>query len=209
MNEGRGPLRTSLLGLTLVGVAGFGAACGGAAAKPSAPLDCAYLESDGNCWRTVSNAALSCLPGSSEIGTLSTDRSTCTFPSGDVVTFTPPPPLPGTTAGLVPWNFTVTTSSGAGCLSFNERTDGTMTITVQGDTVTVTPTGGKGLALTCPGGTTYTNPLGLVSCPDASLYSLLPAANWSLSSSIVYFALTGASGTDTEEALFTCEMASP
>jgi hypothetical protein len=201
-------MRTLLVGLAALGALGF-AGCGGSAAKPSAPLDCAYLESSANCWRSVASAALSCLPGSSEIGTLSADRSTCSFASGDTVTFTPPLPAPTTAAVPVQWNFTVTTSSGAACLSFNQRTDGTMTLTVQGDTVTVTDIGAKGLALTCPDGTTYANPAGLMSCADASLYSLLPAYGSALSSATAYFALTGATGADTEEAIFTCQMASP
>ena len=200
-------MRALLLGLTTLGALVPGTGCGGSAARPGAPLDCAYLESSGNCWRTVATAALSCLPGSSETGTLSADRSTCTFATGDLVTFTPPLPLQGTVP--MPWNFTVTTSSGAACLSFSERTDGTMTLTVQGETVTVADLGAKGLALTCPDGTTYTNAVGLMSCPDASLYSLLPAYGSALSSATIHFALTGSSGDGTEEAIFTCQTASP
>jgi hypothetical protein len=199
-------LRAFLVKLTLVGAAAFGAGCGGSAGKPSASLDCAYLESD-NCWKTVTSTAASCLPGSSETGTLSADGRTCSYASGDVVTFTPPLVLPRT---VLTWNFTVTTASGASCLSYQDDGHGNVTLTSQGETVEATTPGGPAIAITCPDGTSYSNPSGFnsMSCPDASLFSLLPAATGSSTSTIVDFSLTAtASSPYGSEVVFTCQKA--
>jgi hypothetical protein len=197
-------MRRFLVGLAAIGAAGLAVGCGGSAGKPSLPLDCAYLEGD-NCWKTVASAAMSCLPGSSEIGTLSADAATCTYASGDVVTFTPPLVLPRPVASFAS-NFTVTTASGAACLSFREDTNGDrMTLTVQGQTVNVMALGGAGLALSCPDGASYSNAAGLTSCPDASLFPLLPAATGSSSSSIVDFSLSGTSAPYGSELIFHCQ----
>ena len=93
------------LGTVVFGSSGCG---GGSSGGSSASLDCAYLASD-NCWKTTAAAASSCLPAESEIGMLSADGSTCTFATGDVVTFTPALVLPLPTATTPTWNFTVKT----------------------------------------------------------------------------------------------------
>ena len=56
-------------------------------------LTCQYLGGD-NCFKVTASAAASCLPASTETGTFSADHSTCTYATGDVVTFTPPLTLP-------------------------------------------------------------------------------------------------------------------
>ena len=106
----------------------------------------------------------------SEIGTLSADGKTCTYASGDVVTFTPALVLP---LGNSPtWNFSVTTGSGAACLAYQDNGSGGITLNVQGQTVKEVPSGQIGLALICPDGTTFatSNAFNLLSCPDAGLF---------------------------------------
>jgi hypothetical protein len=191
-----------VLGAVVIG----GAGCGGSSSG-SNTLDCAYLASD-NCWKTTAAAASSCLPPSSEIGVLSADGSTCTYVSGDVVTFTPPLvlPLPSTPT----WNFTVKTSSGASCLAYQDNGNGAINLTVQGQTVKETSPGGLAIALTCPDGKTYSNSnaFSILSCPDAGLLGGLPGAAWSYSNTSVSLGLLAASTTSSEgETVFNCQKA--
>ena len=86
----------------------------GSSGGPSGTLDCAWGAGD-NCWKTTASAAQSCLPSPSETGTFSADRSTCTYATGPVVTFTPPLTLPVPTSGAT-WNFTVANGA-TPCLS--------------------------------------------------------------------------------------------
>jgi hypothetical protein len=201
-------MRTSLavVGLTLGVVFIGGAGCGGSS---GASLDCAYLASD-NCWKTTAAAAASCLPPSSETGALSADGRTCTYASGDVVTFTSPLVLPLPSSPT--WNFTVKTSSGVSCLAYQDDGNGAVTLTVGAQTVKETTPGGLAIALTCPDGKTYSNPnaFTILSCPDAGLLGGLPGVGWSSSDTSVSLSLIGTSTTSSEgEAVFDCRMATP
>jgi hypothetical protein len=196
------------LGTIVIGSAGCG---GGSSGGASASLDCAYLASD-NCWKTTATAASSCLPPESEIGMLSADGSSCTYPSGDVVTFTPPLVLPLPSTPTPAWNFTVKTSSGASCLGYQDDGNGALTLTVQGQTVKETTPGGLAIALSCPDGKTYSNPnaFTILSCPDASLLDGLPGAGWSSSDTSVSLSLTATSTTSSlGEMVFNCQTATP
>ena len=208
----RGLMRTSFatVGLVLGTIVIGGGGCGsGSSSGANASLDCAYLASD-NCWKTTAAAASSCLPPSTETGVLSADGSTCTYASGDVVTFTPPLVLPLPSA--VTWNFTVETSGGASCLAYHDDGNGAVTLTVDGQTVKETTPGGLAIALTCPDGKTYSNPnaFTILSCPDAGLLGGLPGAGWSYSDTSVSVSLLAASTTSSEgEAVFNCQRATP
>jgi len=188
----------------LVGALG----CGGSSGGGSNGLDCNYLASN-NCWKTTAATASSCLPPMSETGVLSADGSTCTYPSGDVVTFTPPLalPLPDTPK----WNFAVKTSSGAPCLSYVDDGNGGITLTVQGQTVKETPQGTLGLKLSCPDGTSYANAnaFSLFSCPDASLLGDLPGAAWSYDDTSVSLSLTASGASSSDQQVFSCRKATP
>jgi hypothetical protein len=192
-----------------MGTVGFAGGCGGGASGgSSSSLDCAYLAGD-NCWKTTATAATSCLPASSEVGTLSADLSTCTFASGDVVTFSPALtlPLPDSPS----WNFTVKTSAGTTCLAYQENSTGVFTLTVQGQTVKETTPGQLGIALSCPDGTAYSNSNGfsLLDCNDGGLLGGgLPGSTWSDTSSSVSFGLLATSTTSSDEqVVFNCETA--
>src|SRR5450631_1848565 len=204
-------MRTSfvVLGLALgTGVIGNAGCGGGSSGGSSGSLDCAYLASD-NCWKTTAAAASSCLPPDTETGVLSADGSTCTYASGDVVTFTPPLvlPLPSTPT----WNFTVKTSSGASCLSYQDDGNGAITLTVQGQTVKETTPGGLSIALSCPDGKTYSNPnaFTILSCPDAGLFDGLPGSGWSYTDTSVSVSLAGTSAAYGSIPVFNCQTAAP
>ncbi len=199
-------MRTSALALVL-GVAGIGTGCGGSAAS----LDCNYLASD-NCWKTTASAATICLPASSEVGTLSADGKTCTYASGDVVTFAQPLVLP--LSGPMDWDFTVTTARGAQCLAYLDEGGGIRTLTVQGQTVKETTPetapGQLGIALTCPDGTTYSisNGFNLLGCPDAGLSGSLPGYSLSSTDTVVTLSLIGtAASSNAGEVVLNCQTA--
>ena len=204
-------MRTSLITMALtMGLAGLGAGCGGGSAQGGSTLDCAYLASADNCWKTTASAAASCLPDQSETGTLSADGKTCTYASGDVVTFTPPLVLPLPTSGTIKWNFTVTTASGATCLAFQDSGgSGGITLTVQGQTVKETSPGGLGVALACPDGTTFSNSngLSLLSCGSDAGYISLPGDSWSSSDTSVFFSLLSTGSSSFGEPVFNCQTA--
>jgi hypothetical protein len=187
-----------------------GLGCSGGAGGPSASLDCAYLASD-NCWKTTASAATSCLPPASETGVLSSDNATCTYASGDVVTFDAPLVFPIPDAPN--WRFTITTGTGQVCLHYEDTSAG-LSLTVQGQAVTERISGPQGLTLSCPDGTSYTNPnsLELLDCGDdgGASFGGLPGDAWSSSNDAgVSFGLVGASTTSSDElALFNCQPAS-
>jgi hypothetical protein len=200
-------MRTAFVAVGLaLGMAGSGAGCGGGSSSsgPSGNLTCGYLASD-NCWKTTASAATSCLPSSSDTGTLSADGKTCSYATGNVVTFTSALvfPIPDNPS----WNFTVTASDGTPCLSYQETPNGPFTLMVQGQTVKETQPGGLGLGLTCPDGTTYStsNGLSLLSCGDGGFLGGLPGSGWSSSGGEVSFGLLGTSTTSSDELMiFDC-----
>ena len=199
-------MRTSFLvaGLTL-GTTILGTGCGsGSSSAPSGNLTCDYLAGD-NCWKMTASTATSCLPSTSDTGTLSADGKTCTYASGNVVTFTPALtfPIPDNPS----WNFTVTASDGTACLSYQQTANGPFTLTVKGQTVKETQPAGLGLGLSCPDGTSYStsNALALLSCGDGGSQGGLPGSGWSNSNSEVSFGLLGTSTTSSDELMiFDC-----
>jgi hypothetical protein len=127
-----------------------------AGAKPEAGsglLDCAWA-SGSNCWKAALTPALSCLPPSSDLGTMSADGTTCTYGTGTTVTFAPPLML-GPTATLS--QFGVTTG-GSPCLTYAENDAGTgSSVTTQAGTVSLTENvAAQSLTVTCADGSTYT-----------------------------------------------------
>jgi hypothetical protein len=134
-----------------------------------ASLDCAWLASD-NCWKTTAAAAASCLPATSAMGKLSADLTTCTYPTGQVVTFDPPLTLPLPEQPL--FNFSITTN-GMQCFAFHQPNQGGFTMTTSAGTVT---TGGSlAYSVSCPDGSKYstTDALELLAC-DAGTFGGLP-----------------------------------
>jgi hypothetical protein len=208
-------MRTSLIAISLTlgflaGFVGLGAGCGGGgSAQGGGSLDCAYLASADNCWKTTASAATSCLPDPSETGTLSADGKTCTYASGEVVTFTPPLVLPLPTNGSANWNFTVTTASGATCLAFQDSSSGGLTLTVQGQTVKETNPGGLSVGLTCPDGTSHTNSngLSLLNCGADGGYISLPGDSLSSTDTAVFFSLLSTGSSSFGEPVFNCQTA--
>lgn len=151
--------------------------------------------------------ATSCLPPTSEVGVLSSNGATCTYASGDVVTFTPPLVLPTPLAGI--WNFTVSTASGAPCLAYKDDGFGNIVLTVQGKTVKESTPNGMGVSLTCPDQTTYSSQTSFSAqaCPDAGSLLAFPGANYSISPSSVSLSLADTTDSYSGEPVFNCELA--
>lgn len=156
------------------------ASCGGAD-----DLDCEYLASEDNCWKTTTTAATSCLPPSDMIGVLSADNTTCTYPTGQVITFTPALVLP--LGNDHQWNFTIT-NNGAPCLEYSDDDDG-FVLTSSAGTVSES-LDGRELEISCPDGTSFSNSnaLELLSCPDSN-FGNLPGNTSSSGSTSVQFGL--------------------
>jgi hypothetical protein len=173
-------MRSSLLAVLV--------ACGGGSGGNPA-LDCAYLASANNCWKTVAADAASCLPSGSAVGVLSADNMSCTYATGQVVTFTTALTLP--LPEHPQWDFTVT-ANGAQCMKYQEGSDGLELWNGCSETVSESDTGT--LDLTCPDGTTYSNanPLMLLSCPGSD-FGGLPGNTTSSSPTSVSFTLLNTS----------------
>jgi hypothetical protein len=163
----------------------------GSSGGPSGTLDCAFLAGD-NCWKTTASAAQSCLPSPSETGTFSADRSTCTYATGAVVTFTPPLTLPVPNTGAL-WNFSVANGASP-CLAYKEDAGKAMTLTVMGQTFTESPAG-TGLNVKCPDGTSFSNSnaLSLFSCPGSN-FGGLPGIAWAGTSTSLSVGLINTGG---------------
>jgi hypothetical protein len=116
-------------------------------------LDCAYLKSANNCWRSTATAAAGCLPPRTEQGTVSADGKTCTYASGPVVTFDNPLTAAGSSG---PWSFTVT-SGGRECIRYVQSASQRETLTTAAGTSSIAFLVGADARseLTCPDGKTY------------------------------------------------------
>ena len=159
-------------------------------------LDCTWLASDANCWRTIATMADSCLPSDSEYGMFNADRSSCTYPSGAVVTFTPPLMLP--MPAVQAWSFTVTGGTGQPCVHVEAGTSAPTKVVVAGQTLVEDTSG----AIACPDGRRYAIPdgLSLSSCPDGQ--SRVPGWSVAILGTTVTFGLSGIS--DAGFTVFSC-----
>jgi hypothetical protein len=180
----------------VIGAAGCGGSSSGGGPET---LTCDWLAGPTNCWTSVALTATTCLPPDTDQGVLSSNNSTCTYATGEVVTFTPPIPLPTSTD--MSWNFTINDANSQPCLHYGDANTG-LTLTVSGQTVTESLYGSVGMRITCPDGTSVqtANALNLLSCPDA--LDVLPGLIWSSSDTFVTAQLTG-TGT-TSVGLFDC-----
>ena len=103
-----------------------GTAC---SSDPPDTLTCEWLAMEDNCWKTTARAAVACLPPEADRGNLSADNATCTYPGGQVATFTPPIDLLGDDDPVQ--NFTIKDANGAACVQWQEIGDSGFTLTVQ------------------------------------------------------------------------------
>ena len=170
-------------------VGGGGCSSGGGA---GGSLDCAWVMGN-NCYKTTASAAVACLPAASDTGTLSADGSTCTYPSGQVVSFTPPVVLPLTNTNN--WNFTVT-SGGQTCLHFESAYMTSLKLKVGSETFTETANATTGaLSFNCPDGSSVstTNLVALLTCggnaDGGQSLGGLPGYSDSYSSNFISFGL--------------------
>ncbi|MDQ3367527.1 MAG: hypothetical protein M3680_19065 [Myxococcota bacterium] len=68
-------------------------------------LTCAMLAAPTRCWQVALAEVAACAPGEGEVGTLSSDRTSCTYADGSHVAFATPP----STTSDPDWDFTLTT----------------------------------------------------------------------------------------------------
>ncbi|HLK94053.1 MAG TPA: hypothetical protein VKZ18_29440 [Polyangia bacterium] len=185
------------------------AACGGTGGGSPAKvgtLDCAFLASD-NCWKMTAAAAVPCLPAASEVGIFSADGTTCTYASGEVITFIQPLVLPLSQAGI--FDLTVKGSDGTTCLAYQDDGFGNITLTVQGQTVRrLTNTYETATTLQCPDGTSYQNEklFSPYVCLDAGDVGL-PGSNYAISPSSLTLWLDDTPGSTYGQPIFSCELA--
>jgi hypothetical protein len=175
--------------------------CGGGSSSGGGTLDCAWLAGD-NCWKTTLADAADCLPPDTETGVLSADGKTCTFTNGITIAFATPLAVPPPDQAT--FNFTVT-NGGVECLHF-ENPQRSTKLVVKGKTVQEGLAGATGLAVSCPDGTSFSNPnaFSLFMCGDdggAGLGSI-PGEGWSSGGTDVSFELLGAAGGS--QHIFTC-----
>jgi hypothetical protein len=174
-------LLASLVACSSSNPGGGGAGAGG--------LDCGWLAGD-NCYKQTVAASTNCLPAMGERGMLSQDNKTCTYASGQVVTFDMPLTLPLPMDPV--WKFTVT-SQGQTCLRVDGSPSSTFIVTSSAGTFTET-TSGLALSMTCPDGKSFSNgnAFDLFSCDGG--FSAFPGSAWSGSDTSVSFSLLGATG---------------
>lgn len=193
--------------LALLPAAGFAACSGGdggdtPAATTTMSLDCAWLASD-NCWKKTIAAASACLPDQAAVGTLSSDGATCTFTTGQTVTFDPPVTLPLNLMSKV--SFAMTTN-GAPCFSFKWSDANSFVVSTSAGTVTVGASEPLTEAIQCPDGSrvSNTNALSLLSC-DAGVFGGLPGQSWSGGDTSITVEAVGTSAPGYVP-IFTCQM---
>jgi hypothetical protein len=155
----------------------------------SGSLDCTYLESSNNCWKTTFAAASSCLPPAGAQGVLSADNKTCTYSTGQVVTFDQALSLPLPQQPQPTFNFTMS-KNGADCFRFQEPSSQEFSMKTSGGTAQDNGAGGV-LTLTCPDTSSYSssNGLALLSCEGG--LADLPGTTWSSGPTSVTFGLIG------------------
>lgn len=170
----------------LVLVAWCVSACGTAKGGGAQSLDCAWIESDGNCWKAALATASTCLPDADASGTLSPDGMTCAYPDGLTVAFADAVSFPVSSTRL--WTFAVS-SGGQVCLRVEESDASTIKLTTRLGVVTASSANGA-YAITCPDGTTYSNPLA-VNLYSCGTFEHVPGEVSSYSDASVGFALNG------------------
>jgi hypothetical protein len=171
--------------------------------------DCAWVNGP-NCWKSAVASAVGCLPPAGARGVYSADGSTCTYPGGIVITFTPAMVLNGTLSAVP--DFTLT-NNGAPCLQYARTSDGN-TVTMPAGTVGFSGQADAGIitefSVTCPDHTTYSGP----SAPLASCSGNLPYLDEGLGGiavgdaapvTTIYTSLNGAGGDAGFVSVFACD----
>jgi hypothetical protein len=136
---------------------------------------------------------------------MSADGKTCTYDSGQIVTFDSPLTLPLPSKPL--FNFTLT-SGGTQCLRFNQSDSATLRVTTSVGTFVWASAEGGGTA-TCPDGTSYsasgTDALLLLKCDGGTANALvegIPSASRGSATTVQFW--LGGSGTAPLLPIFDC-----
>ena len=149
----------------------------------AAPLTCAWLQSNANCWRVAYDKVMSkCMQPPASQGTFSADKLTCTYGSGAIVKFASAPPVPLKAGDSVKTALYAPDAGGSGtpCFAFNsEWPDAgpvSWALAPDGkDTVEVRSDGFAAMGIYCPdGASAWTDdPQSLYTCgqPPTIAYS--------------------------------------
>jgi hypothetical protein len=167
------------------------AGCGG-----SDELTCAVLADPNNCWAAAAAEATTCLAMHETPGTLSADRTTCTWSDGTKVVFDAP--LPDDTMQLDHLSFTAT---GLNCSwSFTDTFMNKMILTVDGRTEVSQLHPGGTFELACDDGASYeTDVDNLFTCAGSG--GRLPTDGYEVTPTSVSFTI---SAVNAPIPLFTC-----
>ncbi len=119
------------------------------------PLTCDVITGP-NCWKAALEEVSSCAPGHEIVGTLSSDGTRCSYPSGDEIAID--------FSSTDDFSFEVT-HDGALCAGFvkTEQGDDHRAVTTKSGTAAWTLGGGK-LSLSCPDGAVYQSSLTALDC---------------------------------------------
>jgi hypothetical protein len=175
------------------------------AAGTMGAIDCNWLTGP-NCYKSTFAPAVACLPDSKATGTLSVDGKTCTYASGQVITFSTPLTLPVPSGTLL--NFTMTTGGGSLCLSVQQTTKDTFGIATSAGAFAWAVTGDTAAAV-CPDKSTYvaTGSALLQAEVCASKSTGSPATSLSSDSTSVQYWLDGTGVGSTQLLpIFNCQM---
>jgi len=138
------------------------------------------------------------------MGKLSTDLKSCTFTTGQVVTFSQALTLP--LPQNPDFNFSVT-SGGKACFSFQQPSQTNFSETTSAGIASVGASAGSE-TITCPDGSSVSadeqQALQDLGC-DAGAFGGLPGTEWASSATSVGFTLLGA-GTGSGQPIFNCAM---
>jgi hypothetical protein len=117
------------------------------AATTPETLDCAWIQSDKDCWGVALKEAAACAPGKDTVGLYSGDKSSCTYPTGESIAFA----VPWSTTGRV--EFTLKDKAGQPCATvlIPGGPGGEMNITTKSGPVKSVMVNFE-LTITCPGG---------------------------------------------------------
>jgi hypothetical protein len=104
-----------------------------------------------NCWRDALAEVASCAPGTVVHGKLASDAKTCTYASGELVTFDN---FADTSIGAA-FAFTLTNPDGSVCVEFSTQSQPEAVTTLRTSLGTASWTYGDTVSLACPDGNVY------------------------------------------------------
>lgn len=191
----RNGMRYGLILAALGGLAG----CGDDDKSPGTLVDCDWLATEANCWRTGLGEAQACFgePVDSTSGTFNATRDVCTYPDGRSVSFAAPVPQDIPDDYL--WDFRARDAAGNQCVRFRDIGQTGYGLDTASGEVVMGSGGGLDLLLTCPSGDAYR--IGFEEAFSCLLEG--PGYSYSASGGFLYFNVLG--GADEVGSFVNCQ----